>query len=55
MEWVLEEVLDSEVPLLPGPMSVGEEAASPGAGLTGHIIRQHLDGRQEFLKPNSTF
>ena len=42
---VLDEVLDSEVFLLPGPMSGEEEEVFPVAGLTEHIIRQHLDGR----------
>ena len=56
MEWVLDEVLDSGVPLLPGPTSGGGEAASPGAGLTDSLIHRRVqDYQQQPLKARSTF
>jgi len=46
MEWVMDEVLDSGVPLLHGPMSGEEEEVFPVTGLTEVLINQQpLDGQ----------
>lgn len=55
MEWVMDEVLDSGVTPLPGPMSGEEEEVFPVAGLTAFPIQQQQDGRQQSLKRISTF